>query len=984
LQAVRWRVEAGEGRILPRGLLANWLGQPLPLKRFVVGGRVGPDLSRLDIDEFLLESGRARCRFEQFAIDLGTQGEIRHLRAGGRMVLENWYAEDFLPRLAHPVLETLPENGAAMEDLGLENFTASLEAALAIDGAGRMTIESMKQDGRCSLRIGDQSLPLVTTAGYDPAARQVFVRTDIADLRLARFRPRVARNLPVALAAFDFPVALSLEARTTVPDNFPKQQPSLPDLRLVVRGGPGVIHQCDYLAAETPLRSFELEAESSLVDLTLKSLRAACDFDGPKIAVDSLRATFGKEWSTEAAVRATDVPLAWVLARVPAGLVPLPARDWLPKLAVGGLVRNLRVSVGAKLPAEAAARLQINTLALETTVEQASVKMAEWPMLSCDRLQITGDVRSMRAVAGGIVGGAVQVSRLDVGISDVLGKKPMAAGTLTVAMRLGELRAFLHSLPAPVALPEAMDWSTLAGDLKAEVALEADLLRLPDLAALTADARVKVAGFVPPVIPGGVETMPGSLDARFRLKDSVPTAEGSLRAELRRAFGAAEGPVSATFQVRGELTGKADATMAVDFTGAHLRTPNLTWDKPAGREAGLTLTMTTPDFHLPDGAGSATFDLAGKGVLYERLRIQGRLDGRLASAQRPATVNLVCDSIEADETSLRLAASATWPQSLNLTMEGPRFDLRPLVRLSAPWWASFNAPSPAPANETASATPMAGAVPASAPAPVTSVGSGPATPGAALAPTPASSYLPAETTVSVAFNEVVLGGGRSLESWQAHGHLRGSQLVSADVSFSSNRHAFTADLRPGSTLPVWSAKTDDITDLWSAGVAPLRELPPEQTTESTFLGELIHFSDMFAGGVATADGTLDLGQPVTPVRGRVQVDALTLRSQIPFLSSIAALVKRPVVLSIPFKVSRVESFEVGLTEAHVHNAFLDGPIDLFADKFDYDFTKSTLFLRGKVFGIWFEVMGPYDKLSFYLSDKNKALRTITTEDDFKW
>jgi len=64
---------------------------------------VGPDFSHFEVGEFLLESGRARCQFSQFSLDLTPEADRRRLHVGGQIKLENWFAADFLPLLSRPL-----------------------------------------------------------------------------------------------------------------------------------------------------------------------------------------------------------------------------------------------------------------------------------------------------------------------------------------------------------------------------------------------------------------------------------------------------------------------------------------------------------------------------------------------------------------------------------------------------------------------------------------------------------------------------------------------------------------------------------------------------------------------------------------------------------------------------------------------------------------------------------------------------------------
>ena len=1004
LKSARWRVEAGAGRILPRGFLAKWLGAPFPLTRFAIGGSVGPDFSHFEIGEFLLESGRARCRFDEFSADLTSKAERRHLRVGGRLLLENWFAEDFIPLLKLPVREGLPGQGAALLDLGLQSFTASFDAAVAVEPSGNVVIESMKHDGSCVLRVGDQTLPLTTAAGYDPATRQVSVRTEIVDLRPAQFQPRLTRGLAVAPAFFDFPVSLSVEARSTVPADFPQTQPSLPEVGVTIHGGPGTIHRCDFLAADTPLRSLDLAASVSMGEQRLKSFRAKADFGGPVIGIESLRASFGDALAAEVAANLADLPLDWLLARVPLGLLDVKARAFLPGIAVSGVVRSLRVGAEARLPAGKDAKPEIVALRIDGELEKPAVRLKDWPALTIGDIRVAGDLQTVKVEVTDVQTGPVQVPTLEATASQILGNKPVVAGKLTVAVHLAELPGFLRSLPAPVILPEAFDWSKLAGNLTAEATYGADLARLSDPAAASVEMKLRVDGFTAPALAGRLETAPGSGEVSLKFKNGLADLEGTILANLQRGFDVVEGPVRARFTAHGELAGKAEATVGLDFKDASLRAPGgLAWQKAPGVESSLQAKVALADFHCPGNAASASFELAGTGLIYGRLGLKGRADAKLSPEGTPMAVKLVCDSIEADDTSLRLEADAALPRSLDVRLSGSRFDLRPLIRLAAPQLATLNAAAnPGPGNAGAVAAKPAGPdVPAK---PVTAgvgaVASSPgpggvsppaaataAAPGPPILPAPTGippSGLPAETKVQVTLQEIVLGGGRTIAPFSLSAQLRGANPVSGELSFDSLNHGVRANLQPAADRGNWSLKIDDVADLLAVATAPLHELPASMTAVNTTIGGLIILPERFGGGLLTAAGTLDLDNVSNLTDGHLLIVDLKLRSEIPFLSSIAALVKRSVKYTIPIKEFRIDSFTLGRNDVHLQNASLTGPITLTAEKFDFNLATTELFLRGKVFGVWFDVTGPMSNLSFYLDDKNKGLNLLTTQDEFEW
>jgi hypothetical protein len=691
--------------------------------------------------------------------------------------------------------------------------------------------------------------------------------------------------------------------------------------------------------------------------------------------VDSLRASFGQALTAETAVRAADLPLDWLLVRVPVGLLDPKARELLPKLAVGGVLRTLDFAAGARLASGKGAKPELVSLHFDGELEKPSVRLENGPSLAMGRLHFAGDAQTARLDAVDLQAGPCRVPRLQVTANQILGPAPTAVGTFTVEARLGELPAFLQSLPTPVMLSQDLDWSKLAGDLAVQATVAADLARLPDPAAVSVDAQLRVDGFCAPALPGRLEMAPGACEAVLKFKNQVADLEGSLTTDLRRGFDVVEGSVRVRFSAHGEMAGKAEATVAVDLKGAGLRAPGLAWEKPAGLEASVQARVATPDFRCTGNAASAAFELAGNGLIYQRIGVKGRVDARLTPGGPPAVVKLVCDSIEADETSLRLEAEAGWPQSLDINVSGSRLDLRPLVRLAAPQLAALNAPANSP---PVAVKPGGTAAPAVA-APVV------AAPTAASTASPKPMLLPAESKVKIVLQEIVLGGGRTITPFQLQAQFREDRPVVADLSFASLGHGVHASLQSGPEHPTWSLQVDEVADLLAVGTAPFQELPAPMTAADTTIGGLVGLPEKFIGGRLTADGTLDLGNAACIVQGRVQVADLRLRSEIPFLSSIAGLINQKVIITVPFKEFHIDSFTLGQHEAHLQNAFIAGPINFTAEKFDFDFPRSELFLRGKILAVvWFEVKGQPGHLHYYLADKMPGLKLITTEDEFQW
>ena len=138
------------------------------------------------------------------------------------------------------------------------------------------------------------------------------------------------------------------------------------------------------------------------------------------------------------------------------------------------------------------------------------------------------------------------------------------------------------------------------------------------------------------------------------------------------------------------------------------------------------------------------------------------------------------------------------------------------------------------------------------------------------------------------------------------------------------------------------------------------------------------------GGHVAAAGTLAWTDSTNTLIGSAKIDRLTLQQEIEFLRKIAALVKRRVLLQIPFETFEIQEFRANPDFIALRDTRIVGPLDVTASFIHLDLAQSFLDMSGKVLGIGFEVTGPFDEPHFYLSEKNQLVKGITTEDDFDW
>jgi hypothetical protein len=205
-----------------------------------------------------------------------------------------------------------------------------------------------------------------------------------------------------------------------------------------------------------------------------------------------------------------------------------------------------------------------------------------------------------------------------------------------------------------------------------------------------------------------------------------------------------------------------------------------------------------------------------------------------------------------------------------------------------------------------------------------------------------------------------------------------------DVNFASNEDWIRMHIEPDGTARQFRFSLDNLGGWAAAAVAPLHLLQAPDAAVAEQLAGLRRLPGYISNGSLSFHGDYQLHPLVAAQVRDLSLKGLILQAEVPFLSKIAALVNRSVVLQIPFEEFRFSTIDADTQKVLVADGFMDGPINLAISMVEFDLATMHLLFQGKVFGVAFEVIGTPPDLNFYLQEKGPVINAVTAEDDFEW
>jgi hypothetical protein len=607
-------------------------------------------------------------------------------------------------------------------------------------------------------------------------------------------------------------------------------------------------------------------------------------------------------------------------------------------------------------PEKLAVPPQLARLELDASLAGAGASWNGEPAVRVAKIRLAGDPAGLRLTVEGADAGPAQVNAAELTVTDPLADNRRLVGAVGWTADLAQIAGFVQRLQIPVTWPAGMDPRKLVGRLSGTAKI-AGPARLPfSPADWTAEVSARGEGLVSPVPLPGVELGPTKLNFASVLKDGRVESELGIVPSAVTMAPYLAGSVPVTVRSKSDLDLKtAETSIVIDLSPAKLELAPVGWQKAAGAAARIEVKVKTLDLLATDKTPRAEMALTAGGLPLGawsaqaeaefRPRFGGSYGGWRSAVLREARLG---------NTTLRGRASANDTGALDVVLESPGVDGTQIVQFLDKVIGGFNAAISAPFVEV--------------PPPVITP---PANPG-----------LP-EIRGRFTADRIEMGQDEALKEFTATFATRGGWPAEGALKWRCGIQDYTVDWTGAASGDNLTIRLTDTGRLFTAVMAPLRQSSVAAIPPGSILAMIRDIPFSIRGGDLKMRGRFDLKTPGEYVTGQATIDGLLLEKNIDFLDKVAGLVKKRVVLRVPFKVLSADKLGYGQLGFNAQQVFLDGPIDIKADKVTWTPWDSRLLVHGKVFGICFEVAGaPAGNAGFYLCDESQVVRTFTTEDQW--
>ncbi len=970
LDDARWKIVAGEGHVIPKGPSLRWLARPFPLTSFTLAGRLNNGLKQLAIDQLDFVSGRAHLAFGRTELQSpqALTATTTQAPASARFALklEHWYAADFIPLLGPELQAMVAPAAADLAQIGLESLETGAELSFAhlpwIDPA----LTALNGTQTAVFRLGEQLLPVDAVWKFDPATRRIAASVHLEGLRPDRLPFASLKNLPVTPDVLDLAFAVNLNISA---DPYAASL-DLMNLKadLGVQARDGRIKANPYLAADLPIRHLSLAASARILPLRLDHLKAEADFAGPTLLIDDARLDLGDAGRGGLRLSLRELPLDWALARVPAAWQPALMKDARVRGRLATL--DLRAEFPAPTPKVPAPFPDVLTLAAD--LRDLGLHLGDRPELTLPQLAVSGDlgqiaVRIDRASTDGVT-----LSNFTATITAPLTATRQAKTTGTIEADLARIPALLIAAKPWVTLSPGLDLKGLGGQATVQFTATTPLDPAKIPADLRANATVTARQVTLPMVPAAVRIGPSAVTITAAIASQTATGTFGWQPSALSIAPWLNGPltVNATYAATPQAI---DIHPQIDLAATVIDVPPLNWHKSVGLPAKI---HTDARFTLPTPAvaGRLAATVITDGLVASPLRTG--LDVDLSDERHPP-LNLLpgIASLHLRDTqfglsALALDATRAPDGTTQISMRSPQIDLSEWISRFAPditAWNNARIPPP----------------PAATPAVVV------AKPTPTPPRSPAATAIPVLPLHAISFQadiaRVSLTPSRQLTGVTLAAALRDGLPASLRLAASAgDKTNFDFQLDAATGRQPWRCTLVDFAGWLRTAAAPLTLLGDTPLPPASPLETLSTLHNTFASGEIALQGTLNWRDLQNTVDGSFHIDHLILEQELKFLSSIAALIKKRVILQVPFKIFDVPAFTASPTHVSLKKMLIEGPLKLTSEHIDLDLAAQQIDMTGKVLGIGFDVAGPFSNPQFYLKDNNLLIKGITTKDDFEW
>jgi len=967
LDDVRWRIVAGQGHVIPKGPSLRWLARPFPITSFALAGHLNKDQKKLAIDQLDFVSGRAHLAFDRTELQspqpLTTTDGPAASTARFSLKLDHWYAADFIPLLGPELRSMVAPATDDLAQIGLEHLDTGAELGFARLPWIDPTLTALNGTQSAVFRIGEERLPADAVWKFDPSTRRISVAVHLEGLRPDRLKLASLNNLPIPPGALDLAFGVNIDVSANPYAKSLDQMNLRADLRVQADGGR--IKANPLLAADLPVKHLALAASARILPLRLDHLKAEADFDGPTLLIDDARLNLGDGGRGGLHLSLRELPLDWALARVPS--------DWKPALLKDTRVRGrlAKLDLNAEFPSPTATQTKPLPDALTVAVDlrDLAVLMDNRPELMLPHLDVSGDLKHLDVRIDRASTDGINLVNFTATVTTPLTPARQAKAAGTVEADLDRVPALLAAAKPWVTIPAGVDLAGLGGQATLQFTASSPLDPAKIPTGLKASITIAARQVMLPMLPANVRLGPSSLTLTADVAGQTATGSFGWQPSSLDVAPWISGPsaVTATYSATPQVV---DIHPQVDLAGTVIDVPQLNWHKAVGLSAKI-LTDVRLTLPTPAAAAHLAATVTTEGLIISPLSTRAEAD--LSDARHPP-LNLLpgVASLQLRDTrfgfsSLELDATRAADGATQLALRSPLIDLASwITRFSDVIIAWNKARVPPPAITSA-------AVVKTTPAPL---------------PPPSVTAIPTldlpALSIQADIARIALTPASDLTAISLAATLRDGLPASLKLTASAGENTtLDAQLTPAAGRDPWSCTIVNLTGWLRAAAAPLPLLTTTGPLPADSPLEILRtLPGTFVSGDIALQGTADWRDLKNTVDGSFHIDRLALENEVKFLSKIAALVKKRVILHVPFKVFDVPAFTASPTFVSLQKMRIEGPLTLTSDHLDLDLVKSEIDMGGKVLGIGFDVAGPISDPRFYLTDKNPLIKAVTTQDDF--
>lgn len=962
---LQMRISSDGGRLIPGPRLAEFLKEPIPLDNFnyelAIHGRDRFDC-RLSTD---LSIGEASFAFDSELSGIDPENPDNPFELIYQLELASIRPAQFLAYLHEDFRKQIPLAEDEINDFALNS--THLTTAVTIENAtSELVAHNASVQLSNNIQVGMKELLFELSTIDSPNPEIRILSGHLKPINPSGFNLRLEERLPVQFAVFDFPISGGIEVSIPAVLNASQFENLADIMKMKLHGnlGRGAIKPNIFLESPVPINDVTFDAILYPLKQYISDFSLIASLDNPVFTVTGSELTLDPILEGQISLSADNLPFAWLLDKMPRGQIPAEFQQDFESLKLDGGIQFTRIHATLGEPP---AQSQIPFLAafsMESQIDSVRLLQSRIPPIHMQRLRINGNEKHLAVQIDNAGHASFTLNSLLLEIENPVVPFPKLRMRSEYQGDFSTLHDHLPYLPDSVTLPSWLRAEDIRGAMTGILTLQGTVhpVPLPEHWQVTMENTLQNLYTPHPV--EGFDYSHVDHSNRLLWDGHKITIDWNLTPANLQFSGLLKGNPVVSGQIQATPSGIVDGTVHVDLVDFATELDLLAVNKPLGSPADIKISFTG-DAGLSDLPPSFSSDVKISRLLFPHLdfattltmypQFQGDFGG---------LKSLHINFSGMDHSDIELQANVSPDAVIDLKLNSQTLNLGPAISQLEPMIMDLLAPSP----DIEQPVPSKAEIAPEAPTP----------------PVPADSPGLPEVHFDLAFNNIQFGNVDRLGPVSIKGSLAKNTLDNLQISMAHDRQTLQADVQPRESIQRFEIGIQNLSGWLHTAIAPLHLLQTERARSSESLLALKDLPRHFSDGNLTLQGVYSINPHYRLDDAQFSLKGLALQTPFPFLDKIAALVDRSVLLQVPFKEFRFEHAEADQNAIQVTGLYMDGPINLDVESIDVQLLDQSLFLRGKVFGICFEVAGPLDDPKFYLCEDNTVIQSITTEDEFEW